>query len=487
MGTGRQLAVVIFAAAVLAGSGCGNESGEYTAEGASGALRAPAAARAGSWGPVLTWPVSAVNAHLLPDGRVLFWGDHHEGTMPFTWDPATNHVSELTPPGWNLFCAGHTLLADGTLLVAGGHLGDDNDVGAPSAGTFAPGADTWTRLPDMNAGRWYPSVTVLPNGEAVVVSGMITAGHLNPVPEVLDPLARTWRELAGASREVNDYPRQFAAPNGKLFVAGPAPVALWLDTSGEGTWTTGPSSAFGYRWEENAVLLDGKVLIAGGGDPPTATAEIIDLRDPAAGWTPVAPMSSPRRYANATILPDGTVLVTGGTSGPGYNNAAAAVRAAEVYDPTKNSWTVLASQDGYRGYHSTALLLPDGRVLTAGGEGFTREEKIRTAQIFSPPYLFKGPRPVIASAPADIHAEGTFSVGTSQPMTIRRVALIRLGSVTHAFDMSQRYVMLTFRASQAGLTVSAPPLPDAPPGHYMLFLVNAAGIPSVARIVKLGE
>lgn len=476
MGTARHLAVVIFAAAVLADSGCGNESGAYTAEGSSGAIRAPAAARAGSWGPVLTWPVSAVHAHLLPDGRVLFWGDHDEGPMPAVWDPATDQVSEVTPPDWNPFCSGHALLADGSLLVAGGHL--EEGIGTPSAGTFAPATGTWTRLPDMNGGRWYPTVTVLPSGEAVVVSGMMT-DRLNTIPEVLDPETRTWRELAGASLAVTYYPRQFAAPNGKVFVAGPDPAALWLDPEGEGTWTTGPSSGSVHRDEGSAVLLDGKVLIVGGSDPPTASAQAIDLRVPAAAWTPVAPMNSPRRCANATVLPDGTILMIGGSSGPGFNNADAAVRAAEVYDPAKDAWTVLASQEGYRGYHSTALLLPDGRVLSAGGEGST------TAQVFSPPYLFKGPRPVIASAPAAIQARGTFSVGTSQPLTIRRVALVRLGSVTHAFDMSQRYVTLSFRASQAGLTVSAPSLSDAPPGHYMLFLVNAAGVPSVARIVKL--
>ncbi|HEX8202841.1 MAG TPA: galactose oxidase-like domain-containing protein, partial [Isosphaeraceae bacterium] len=397
--------------------------------------------------------------------------------------------------GYDTFCSGHAFLPDGRLLVAGGH--DDvtghfhaDFVGVPDASLFDPATNSWTRLPDMNAGRWYPTATTLASGEVLVLSGTVTPGVLDTLPQVLTT-AGTWRDLTGAQAAaplgVDLYPRLFVAPDGRVFKAGPDQDTWFLDTAGTGSWTPGPPSHFGLRTYGSAVMYEpGKILIAGGGDPPTATAEVIDLNEPNPAWHSVSPMAFPRRQHNATLLPDGTVLVTGGSSGPGHSNEATPVLPAELWNPATGTWTTLAAEQIPRLYHSTALLLPDGRVLSAGGgqPGTNHPD----AEIFSPPDLAQGQgsRPTIASAPATVAYGEAFAVATPDAARIAQVSLIRLGSVTHAFDENQRYLRLGFTPTPGGLIVTAPAGPNlAPPGHYMLFLLDGDGVPSVAQILRI--
>ena len=226
----------------------------------------------------------------------------------------------------------------------------------------------------------------------------------------------------------------------------------------------------------------GKVLIVGGNDPPRASAEKIDLNLALPSWQSAGSMHTARRQLNATMLPDGTVLVTGGSSGAGFNNAAAPVFTAERWDPAQNSFTELASATRYRGYHSIALLLPDGRVLSSGGDNEAN------AEVFSPPYLFKGDRPVVTSSPSSITYGESFFVDTPDATSIAAVTLVRLSAVTHSNNMNQRFLRLALSQSPGRLTVTAPSAPAiAPPGHYMLFVLNAAGVPSIARIVGLNS
>ena len=219
---------------------------------------------------------------------------------------------------------------------------------------------------------------------------------------------------------------------------------------------------------------DGKVLIVGGGAPPTATAEVIDLNSASPSWRSVAPMSTPRRQLNSTLLPDGKVLVTGGSSGDGFDNSTEPVLAAEIWDPATESWTTLASSNTiYRGYHSIAMLLPDGRVLTGGGDDFP------TVEFYHPPYLFKTwpPRPTITSAPATVGYGETFLVKTPNPASITAVNWIRLSSVTHSFNQNQRINRLSFSEATEGVNVTAPASGKlCPPGHYMLFILAGISI-----------
>jgi hypothetical protein len=199
-------------------------------------------------------------------------------------------------------------------------------------------------------------------------------------------------------------------------------------------------------------------------------------------------MAFARRYSTATLLPDGTVLATGGTRLGGFNNGAGAILEAEVWNPVTEHWATLAPMDVKRVYHSTAVLLQDGRVLVAGGGQPAPEHGIdnRNAQTFSPPYLFKGPRPTIASAPAIAKYGQPFAVNTPNAAAITAVNWIRLPSATHAFDQNQRINRLTFVRQSSWLDVT-PPADSrlAPPGHYMLFILDGNGVPSVASIVKL--
>jgi hypothetical protein len=201
-------------------------------------------------------------------------------------------------------------------------------------------------------------------------------------------------------------------------------------------------------------------------------------------------MAIARRQTNATILADGKVLVTGGSSQCGFTNEAGAVFAAEVWDPATGQWTTLANANVVRVYHSTTLLLPDGRVLSTGsgdGGGVTQQF---TYEIFSPPYLFKGARPAYNLARTDMHYGVPFTVTTANAASIRKVTLIRLASSTHAFDMGQRLNTLAYQAAADGqsLTVTPPAAGRiAPPGPYLLFILNDKGVPSVAQTILLSQ
>jgi hypothetical protein len=446
----------------------------------------------GQWTAPFTWPAVAINAALLPNLQVLTYGRHHR--QPALWNPSNPGTFTSLPLPADFFCSGLTLLRNGKLFVAGGHDGVDN-FGLKVAYQFNQSTRQWIRSADMRNGRWYPTLTTMANGHILAISGGDTAAALNRIPEVFNPGQNSWRALTGAARNVPYYPMMFLAPDGKVFLAGPEQRTAFLSTSGSGRWTTGPRRLFGYRDYGSAVMYDvGKILVVGGGSP-IASAEMIDLLG-ARAWTPAGVMSPARRQINATLLADGTVLVTGGTNASGFNNAptTSAVLAAELWNPVSPAeWKKLASMSHYRLYHTTALLLPDGRVLVAGsGEpAATGLSDDLTAEIFSPPYLFNADgtpatRPVISSAPAKLAYGATFTVGTSSAAQITKVMLVRLSAVTHAFDMNQRGLALGFSAGSGSLTVTAPSNNKlAPPGHYMLFIVNASGVPSVSKIVRL--
>jgi hypothetical protein len=446
---------------------------------------APMAANAqtsltGQWARVTNLPMFPVHNHLLPNGKLMLWG-RNAVTDLYSWDPANAGISKLQGVGYDLFCAGHAFLADGRLMVAGGHIADN--VGLSKTSFYNAFTNTWSGAPEMNAGRWYPTVTTLPNGDALVVSGDIdTTVGLNPLPQVYQTATNTWRDLTGAQVIQPIYPMMFVAPNGKVFDAAPTNVTRYLDTSGTGAWTTVANHNFsGWRDYGSAVMYaEGKILVVGGSDPPTAISEVIDLNVPSPAWRTVAPMSVARRHHNATLLPDGTVLVTGGTYGPGHNNETTPAFSAELWNPATEKWTMLSSASVPRLYHSSAVLLPDGRVVTNGGDNITDLEA------FSPPYLFKGARPTLSGVPAHMGYGQHWSVQSPDAADIRKVTLIRLPSVTHAFDQNQRLNVLQFTAGTGAIDITTPANGNlAPPGHYMLFAINSNGVPSMGAFVRI--
>ena len=191
-------------------------------------------ATVGQWSAVFTSPMTQVHAHVLPTGKVLWWPAFSQGDNPQLWDPTTNVVTAGPKAGANIFCSGHAFLADGRLLVGGGH-GGFNYVGIPNAYIYDPFSNAWARLPDMNNGRWYPTVTTLPNGDALVISGWIdTTQGVNVEPQVWQTATESWRNLTAAHLALPFYPFMHVAPNGKVFQAGPTPQSRYLDTNGAG-------------------------------------------------------------------------------------------------------------------------------------------------------------------------------------------------------------------------------------------------------------
>src|SRR5438874_5783022 len=369
-------------------------------------------ATVGQWSSVMTWPYEAIHAHLLSTGKVMFWdrGDHSQ-----LWDPASNTVTAATPSGANIFCSGHAFLTNGQIFVTGGRI--TNFVGLRSAYLYRPADDVWTQLPDMNDARWYPTSTTLPNGDMLVISGWInTTIGVNVEAQVWQTATASWRNLSTADLALPFYPFMFDAPNGKVFCAGPSKTTRYLDVAGTGSWTSVADSSYGTRnWGSSVMYDDGKILLMGGnpcdfyakcGTLPTATAEIIDLNSSSPAWQYTGSMvTGGRKLHNATLLADGTVLVTGGSRGTEVPGAASSdpAYACELWDPATGTWTTMASMTLFRGYHSTALLLPDGRVLSAGGQpGPGASVGNASAEIYSPPYLFHGSRPTITSAPTSV-------------------------------------------------------------------------------------
>jgi hypothetical protein len=232
-------------------------------------------------------------------------------------------------------------------------------------------------------------------------------------------------------------------------------------------------------------LLPGqeKILVAGGspsklngGGSATSTAEIIDMSAATPTWSYTGAMANARYNENLVLLADGTVLAVGGGGGGGaYTNP---VLPAELYNPTTGQWSVMASQAIQRTYHSTAMLLPDGRVLSTGSDNSDNTQL--TYEIYSPPYLFKGARPRIKSAPTSLTYGATFNISTPDASSITRVALLRPSATTHANDFDQRYVDLTFTVGRGYIQATSPATGSiAPPGYYMLVIVSSNGVPSI--------
>jgi hypothetical protein len=466
---------------------------------ATAAAVAAAPQDVGQWGPVVDWPVIGVHVALLANGKVLAYdsiGDNATETYPVqdhtratVWDPATGTQTPVTvDTGFNIFCSGLAHLFDGRMFMAGGNK-DQQLNGIVQTHLFDPGTNLWSLGPNMAAGRWYPTVTPLNNGEMLITSGRVNT------PEVRT-LAGGLRALSTASLSLPLYPWMDVAPNGRAFYSGPDQTLRALDTAGTGTWQAlGPRDTINRDYGGHALFDVGKMLVAGGG-PSTKDARVVDLNGATPQVSTTAPMAFGRRQHNLTVLADGTVLATGGnSSGAGLVDLNAGVYAAEQWNPATDQWRTLAAMQITRQYHSTALLLPDGRVLSSGGGICGTCDQVhylaKNAEIFSPPYLFQAdgtlaPRPAIDAAPASTSYGAAMEIATGNPASISKVALIRLGAVTHSVNMEQRYIPLSFTAGVTSITATAPANANvAPPGPYMLFIIDANGVPSVASMVSV--
>lgn len=461
----------------------------------------------GSWSPAFGLPLVPIHVMLLTDGRLLMWdsvGDEpaedypdHDFTRAAIWDPETNLVINVdnTQTGYNIFCAGFAHLSDGTPFLAGGNR-DSGLNGINRTHFFNPLTHTWSLGPTMARNRWYPSVTPLANGEMLVTSG----SSAQSTHEVFTT-SGTMRLLSGFTLSMPLYPWLHASSDGRALLFGPNTSMYFINTSGTGSRTPAGTRIDGIaRSYGSFAMYDiGKVVASGGGNSRRETV-LVDFRIP--NQNPVSTaaglMNFGRRQHNLTVLPDGTVLSTGGnSSGANLIDMNNNVFDAEHWDPETGTWQVLSSAQKIRQYHSTSILLPDGRVFTGGGGICGTCHQVgyleKTMEIFTPPYLYAqdgsgnlAPRPAITFAPGSVVYNQSFVIDTPQAPDVSQVVMMRVSSVTHSVDFEQRRVPLTFWVNENGLNAKAPANSNiAPPGYYMLFILDGSGVPSVAKMVRV--
>ena len=441
----------------------------------------------GQWAEPFALPLIVIHSAMLPTGKVLLFSAEHgvPGIHGWLLDPDSLALTNVDPPdGWNPDCAGHSFLPDGRLLVAGGTLSFNPLLGSKRAYLFDSFNEQWVRVEDMANGRWYPTNITLPDGRVVTMSGIDdTDGGLNPDIEAWETNAGNNWALLG-QKTIPFYPYLHVMPGGLVFRSGPDQQTETFDPAAA-QWTPVATMIFSGRYEAPSVLLPptlDRVMVIGGypgSGSPTSTAEIIDLGDIPPEWAGVSHMAFARMEHDAVILPDGKVLVVGGQSNGGEPGIP--VLTPELFDPSAGSWEQVAPHQVPRMYHSTTILLPDARVLAAGGDFQP------SGEIYSPPYLFRGPRPVIQSAPATMAYGSTFVLEFTSTTGTNTIALVRFSSVTHSVNMGQRHVALA-EVGAAGV-VAVPTPADAsiaPPGYYMLFVVGGDGVPSVSQPVRVG-
>ncbi|MBC7831895.1 MAG: DUF1929 domain-containing protein, partial [Hyphomicrobium sp.] len=459
----------------------------------------------GMWSEVTAWPLIAVHAVLMPDGRVATWGSNEVGTQTAfhifdIWDPTSGlgagHMTLANATLTDLFCGSQLVLPNGGgVFIAGG----DNWTGTGTTNTgnndsnlLDYTSNTLTRGSNMNRARWYSSSTALINGEIYIQGG--SGGTDRPEVRAADG---TFRLLTGANTGGFDfmYPRNFATPDGRVFGFDSAGRMYYIDPTGAGTATQVGQFAAAYRGSDSsaAMFRPGRILQFGGSSNGAIVIDINNVTpavpNAAPIVTPTQSMSTQRRLATATLLADGKVLATGGSQV--WNQLTGVNNSAEIWNPDNGQWTQGASGDRARLYHSTAVLLPDGSVLVAGG-GAPGPQNNLNAEIYYPPYLFRpegglASRPSIAAAPDAVEIGRTFTVDFANASGISRVTMVKTTSVTHGWNMEQRFVDLAFNAEDNRLWVQAPTRAgDATPGYYLLFVIDSAGVPSVAKIVRVG-
>ena len=470
----------------------------------------------GAWGPVIGLPIVPAAGFIeYNTGKVLVYSSYRanaftgvpEGyTYTATYNPATNAVSEkiVSNTQHDMFCPGMNLLFSGRAFITGG---DDST----KTSVFDPTTETWSAASQMNIGRGYQASTVLSNGKVFTIGGSWSGGRGGKNGEQYDPATNTWSLLPGcpvAPMLTNDAQgifRQdnhgwlFAWKDAVVFQAGPSKAMNWY-----GTTDSGSQIAAGNRGNDvdsmngNAVMYDavaGKILTVGGApsyqdSDATNTAFIITLPPGAPGTAPtvqqVPSMANVRSFANAVILPDGKIFVTGGQTYAEPFTDVTAVKTPELWDPATQTWTTLPPHVVSRNYHSVAVLMLDGRVFTAGGGvcgGCSTNHA--DAQIFSPAYTY-GNRPQITAVSATTMAIGsTFTVTTNTACS--SFSIIRYGSATHTVDTDQRRIALTPTSSNGNTYTFQLPADAgiALPGMWSLWALTSAGVPSVATTLKL--
>jgi len=477
---------------------------------------AAGASATGVFGPVIQWPSVPIHEVLTPDGRVMAFGatstGKQGGQLDFSvWDPAlgTGEDAFLLLPNTtevNIFCAGQWLLpTSGKVLITGGTLvsGGVRGIGISEVTIFSPKTDTISETTSMTYRRWYATTVGTLSGEVVALGGRIDPeadgqeATYASTPEVYDPKTRTWRILTGAQNDAAYgaqsyswyYPRAWMAPDGNTFIITHDGSTYSLSTANSGQLTQFDARAA----DENALMPS--AMYAPGRIIAVRDANVVNLVD-INGATPVITTTNPinvhRKYGNGTLLPDGKFFVNGGNS-RSENELDGAVLSSEIWNPATGQWTQTASATVPRLYHSSALLLPDATVLTGGG-GLPGPLTNANAEIYYPPYLYKkngnpAPRPAINTEPISLGWDQPFTVKIkNSPKPITRVTFLGTGQVTHAFNNGQRFQELPFTITDNQLELRTPVSRTlTPAGYYLLFALDADGVPSTGKIIRIND
>jgi hypothetical protein len=476
---------------------------------------------AGQWSTPFNIPVAGITTVLLNTGNVLFWTydpshyhdpDNSHIGVSYLWDPTSRTGIFLTTPE-NIWCGGQTILADGRVFLAGGNLrypdptaphGEQGWKGGLSTYTFNPAASSFIKQPEMAKGRWYPSVTQLADNTAIISSGFDETGseQVNQVVERFTPSAGMNGVGALASVSTMNttglYPFQYVLPSGSMLQAGPERSSSNLLQPGTWTWTRLPNLLYehggyanGISYTDASVLPVSQLVMIAGGETGSSNNEWLDSYNLAAGWRDYPKWNRQRHNANTIILPDGKLLTVGGNSA--NSNYGGTLFTAELYSGPANdvngAWIEVASHSIPAAYHSSAILLPDATVLLSEDDrdlSALAAAKHRV-QIYSPPYLFRGPRPTM-SAPAELVRGQPFAITANMqaPRSIASAVLIAPAAVTHGNDMHQRFIKLPITVEGGAITATVPASAAlAPPGYYMLFIVDSQGVPSIAQFVRV--
>ncbi|MGB0867734.1 MAG: RICIN domain-containing protein, partial [Granulosicoccaceae bacterium] len=484
----------------------------------------------GTWGPLIAWPHVPVHAAVTPDNTIVTWASNELDDYPqatgskFSWssvyDPASNSFLETNNPAHDMFCAGTSLLEDGSLLASGGNPR------AAETSHFDPQSNRWTLAPYMRQQRWYGTNVVTGSGDVFSTF----AKGAQEVPELFSVGANAWHDVPGAdmsllrddqdlantirgnsSAEMQWYSFMHTAPDGRVFQSGPTDTMHWFNTEGPGdTESAGSRGGEEARNRQfgSAVMYDvGKLLISGGSDPmvsgelspdgrrsdmgATDTAMTIDI----SGATPlietVEPMNSRRANHNAVVLPTGEVYVVGGTEWGLLFDDRYSAWWPEIWNPESRKWRTVAALSTPRTYHSWALLLRDGRVLSGGG-GLCGDCSANhpDAQIYTPPYLYDSDghlalRPEIISGSTETTVGGYLNFQTDGP--VAKFNMVRLSSVTHSINTDQRFISLETESlgDQLYIAQLSSNVNVMIPGMYWVFAVNDLGVPSEGHLLQV--
>lgn len=457
-------------------------------------------------------PIRAIHTTLLHDGRLLLIaGSGNDGNLfaagtfrAVVWDPVTNDFTEIPVP-YDMFCAGHVTLPDGKVLLAGGTAafpeedqGPNTFKGSDQSYYFDPADDSFHRTADMTGAHWYPSLTKLGNGDVWAAGGLDEKAEGTVLTELFDTSTMSWLPQNAVPQTWSfwgTYPHMFLLDDGTMFYTGahtfgnglPGTGASLYDWTTARIWDVPGLREKDLRDQAGSVFIgpaqDQRIMIVGGGNtdgniPATNLVDIIDLNEPTPAYEPGPTLPGPgKAYVNLVNLPDRTVLAANGAQ---YNRTGDVFSAA-LYDPEANSWSSIDPDPVGRNYHSSSILLPDGRVAVFGSNPADNSFDFRIS-VYSPPYLFQGERPQLTRAPERAGYGDVVELGVSGEVV--SASLMAPMSATHQTDTNARLVDLPIAGEGAARTAQIPDNPNLlPPGPYMLTVLDADGVPSEAKWV----